>query len=127
MRDGNKDYVPGRLRYVINSIINNRFGNLSESHGMLKSLMEGNDQYCLCWDFESYMNCQGRVDACYLNQSDWIAKSIYSTARCAKFSTDRTINDYAGKIWNAKPLPIPKPNTRPASKVSLISDSSQSK
>ncbi len=68
-------------------------------HAMLKSLMEGNDVYCLCWDFDSYMNCQTKVDECYKNQAEWNRRSILSTARCGKFSTDRTIKEYASKIW----------------------------
>lgn len=99
MKDGFRDYVPGRLKYVINSIISGRFGNLSEAHVMLKALMEGGDTYCLCWDFDSYVSAQGRVDACYKNQEEWISKTILSTARCGKFSADRTIKEYADRIW----------------------------
>jgi len=99
MAEGFRDYVPGRLRYVINQIISGRFGHLPEMHGMLKALMEGNDTYCLCWDFESYMKCQEKVDECYKNPAEWNKRSILSTARCGKFSTDRTINEYAEKVW----------------------------
>lgn len=99
MYEGFRGYVPGRLRYVIDTILSGRFGNLSHMGGMLKGLMEGNDFYCLCWDFDSYMNAQGRVDECYKKPAEWNKKSILSTARCGKFSTDRTIKEYAEKVW----------------------------
>ncbi len=99
MAEGFRGYVPGRLRYVIDQIIGGRFGHLPDMHGMLRALMDGGDAYCLCWDFESYMNCQGKVDECYKNQAEWNSKSMLSTARCGKFSTDRTIKEYASKIW----------------------------
>lgn len=99
MYEGFRDYVPGRLRYVIDTILSKRFGDLSQMTGMLKGLIEGNDYYCLCWDFESYMKAQGRVDECYKNKAEWNKKSILSTSRCGLFSTDRTINEYAEKIW----------------------------
>lgn len=99
MYEGFRDYVPGRLRYVIDKILSNRFGDLSQMTGMLKGLIEGNDYYCLCWDFDSYMDAQRRVDEAYKDQAIWNRMSILSTARSGKFSTDRTINEYATKIW----------------------------
>lgn len=99
MSEGFRDYVPWRLKNVISAILNNRFGNLTEMHGMLKSLVDGGDQYCLCWDFDSYADCQGRVDACYKNQKEWVKKSIISVAHSNKFSTDRTINEYSTIVW----------------------------
>jgi len=99
MYEGFRDYVPGRLRYVIDTILSRRFGDLNQMSGMLKNLMEGNDYYCLCWDFNSYMDAQKRVDECYKDQARWNAMSILSTARSGKFSTDRTIKEYAEKIW----------------------------
>ena len=99
MASGFREYVPGRLRYIIDCIVKGKFGNLTDMHGMLKGLMEGNDSYCLCWDFESYIHCQGKVDECYMNQTEWNRRSILSTARCGKFSTDRTMREYSSKIW----------------------------
>ena len=73
---------------------------------MLNALENGLDQYCLCWDFESYANAQTRVDECYLKPKEWTTKSILSTARSYHFSTDRTIKEYASKIWYSPPLSI---------------------
>jgi starch phosphorylase len=125
MSKGNCEYVPDKLRKVLDSIIGGKFGDLSDMHKMLNDLKEGGDYYCLCWDFESYVEAQTRVDECYKNQQEWNKRSIISTARSGKFSTDRNIREYASKIWlaffvwlltenrNATPMPIPRPATAP--------------
>ena len=99
MYEGKKDYVSGRLKQALNAIYGGRFGNLADMHPMLNALEDGNDRYCVCWDFESYANAQTRVDDCYSRPKEWAMKSILSTARSAKFSTDRTIREYAANVW----------------------------
>lgn len=58
------------------------------------------DTYKLMADFTSYMACQDQVDAVYHNQENWTRKSILNLARIGKFSSDRSIKEYASKIWN---------------------------
>ena len=99
MAEGKKDYVPHSLTQVLNAIYGGMFGNLSHLHDVLKKLTDGNDTYVVCWDWQSYLDCQNRVDECYRNQKEWLAKSIISTACSGKFSTDRTIRQYAEEIW----------------------------
>ena len=99
MAEGKRDYVPPALTKVFNAIFSGCFGNLSDMHEMLKRLTEGADHYILCWDFQSYLEAQIRVDECYKNKKEWFAKSINSIACSGKFSTDRTIKEYATKIW----------------------------
>ncbi len=106
MAEGYLEYVPAAMKRVLDAIFEGQFGDLSDMHVMLKELIEGKDTYCLCWDFNSYLACQSRVDECYRKPAEWNYRSILSTARCAKFSTDRTIKDYASKIWY--PLVMPK-------------------
>ena len=99
MLEGKRDYVPQCLNNVFNALFSGRFGNLSEMHEMLGKLKDGQDPYIVCWDFQSYVDCQGRVDECYRNQKEWIARSIKSTAFSGKVFTDRTIKEYADLIW----------------------------
>ena len=99
MAEGKRDYVPPALTKVFNAIFSGRFGNLSDMHEMLRRLTEGADFYVVCWDFQSYLDAQTRVDECYKNQKEWLAKAVLSIAGSVKFSTDRTINEYATKIW----------------------------
>ena len=99
MAEGKRDYVPASLKKVFDAIFSGRFGNLKDMHEMLGRLMDGGDHYVLCWDFESYLDAQRRADECYKNPKQWFAKSIASVACCGKFSTDRTIKEYAEIIW----------------------------
>ncbi|MBF0484285.1 MAG: glycogen/starch/alpha-glucan phosphorylase [Candidatus Omnitrophica bacterium] len=58
-----------------------------------------NDNYLLCADFESYIKMQDNVSKQYQDKDAWIAKSISNVARSGKFSSDRTISEYAKEIW----------------------------
>lgn len=99
MAEGKRDYVPPALKNVFNAIFSGRFGNLGEMHEMLKRLMDGGDYYIVCWDFQSYMESQGKVDECYKKKNEWLGKAITSIACSGKFSTDRTIKEYSSEVW----------------------------
>ncbi len=64
------------------------------------------DEYMLCADYQSYIDCQKRVEQAYRNQELWTTMSILNVARIGYFSSDRSIHEYAEKIWNVKPVPI---------------------
>ncbi|MFH0989126.1 MAG: glycogen/starch/alpha-glucan phosphorylase [bacterium] len=64
------------------------------------------DVFFLLADFEAYMECQGRVDKAYRDQEHWTKMSILNVARMGKFSSDRSIRDYAEKIWKVQPVKI---------------------
>jgi starch phosphorylase len=69
-------------------------------------LLKQGDQYMLLADYSSYIKCQEEVGRTYQEQAVWTKKSILNAANMGKFSSDRTIRQYAEEIWNAKPVPI---------------------
>jgi starch phosphorylase len=70
------------------------------------SLLYQGDNYMLFADYESYINCQQRVSDTYRDRNKWVKMSILNTANIGKFSTDRTISEYAKDIWGVKPVTI---------------------
>jgi starch phosphorylase len=67
------------------------------------SLLRGGDPFMVLADFRSYCECQARVDASFRDQRRWAKMAILNTARVGKFSSDRTIREYARDIWKLKP------------------------
>jgi starch phosphorylase len=62
------------------------------------------DQWLTIADFRSYVDAQAKVNAAYSNQDEWNRMSIINTATSGKFSSDRTINEYATEIWGIEPV-----------------------
>jgi len=61
------------------------------------------DNYMHLADFASYMKSQEEVNKLYLNRDEWCRKTIINTSGVGKFSSDRTISEYAREIWNVSP------------------------
>lgn len=62
------------------------------------------DRYLLLADYESYIETQEAVSTLYLDEEEWTKRAILNVANMAKFSSDRTIAQYADEIWDIKPL-----------------------
>lgn len=70
------------------------------------------DNYLLFADYASYIACQEDVDKLYLQPNEWARVSILNTAGMGKFSSDRTINEYAREIWGIAPETISRHSRR---------------
>ena len=93
------------LREVINLLSNGLLSNGDSS--LFKPLVDSllhHDEYMLLADYRSYIECQDKVNAAYRNQQQWTRMSILNVARIGGFSSDRSIREYAEKIWHVKPL-----------------------
>lgn len=62
-----------------------------------------------CADSEGVECLQARVHEVYKDKARWTRMSIMSTAGSGKFSSDRTIKEYADDIWKVQPCPVPAP------------------
>jgi glycogen phosphorylase len=65
------------------------------------------DPYLCLADFKSYCETQEKVSAAYQDKARWAKMAVLNTARVGKFSSDRTILEYAKDIWHLQPVPIP--------------------
>jgi len=68
---------------------------------LVDMLTVGGDHYLLTADYPRYMAAQERVDQTYRDPIDWTRKAILNVARMGKFSSDRTVAEYAREIWDA--------------------------
>jgi starch phosphorylase len=71
-----------------------------------QSLLGGGDPFMVLADYRSYVECHARVDAAYRKTSEWARMAILNTARMGKFSSDRTIREYAKQIWSLPSVPV---------------------
>ena len=77
---------PGRYQAIVDNLLNN------------------GDNYLLMADYASYIATQDEVGKIYQNQEEWSRRAILNVARMAKFSSDRTITEYANNIWHVKSM-----------------------
>jgi starch phosphorylase len=71
---------PGRFRPLVDELLNR-------------------DHYMLLADFDAYLDAQARVDAAWRMPDEWTRMSILNVARCGRFSSDRSVREYAERIW----------------------------
>jgi len=71
---------------------------------LVQSLLD-HDPYLLLADFASYAECQQRVEQAFVDEEGWTRMAILNVARMGKFSSDRTIREYAEQIWKAQSVP----------------------
>ncbi len=64
------------------------------------------DEYFVLEDYADYQRAQLAVDCAYRDQEKWAKMAIYNTAKSGKFSSDRTIREYAREIWTLPPVSI---------------------
>jgi starch phosphorylase len=70
------------------------------------ALLTHGDYYMHLADLKSYLEADGRLCQLYADSSAWARKAILNIAGSGKFSSDRTIAEYAKDIWNVKPCPV---------------------
>jgi len=100
------------VRNVMNMLIN---GTLDEDRELFRDIynsllngINGNrpDEYFVLKDFAAYAEAQDRIDKAYKDKKHWAKMAILNTANSGKFSSDRTIQEYADDIWDLKPVHI---------------------
>ena len=96
------------IRRVLDAIKNNFF-NLDQPglyQPIWDTLLVHGDRYLVLADFDAYVECQAAVSRAFEDKARWAKMCIMNVANSGKFSTDRTIAQYAEEIWDIRPCPI---------------------
>jgi starch phosphorylase len=96
-----------KLELVLQAIRGGRFGDYQTFAPLFETLTNGGDYYLISADFASYLEAQARVDAAFKDHRRWAQMSVTAAARMGKFSSDRSIREYAEQIWHTKPCIVP--------------------
>ncbi len=94
-----------RIRRIMDALSSNMFS--PGEPGIFKPIFQNimtSDYYLLLADVGSYINTQAKVGKDFLNKASWGKKAILNVAHSGKFSSDRTIAEYAKDIWDVKPV-----------------------
>ena len=81
------------FRDIYNSLLNNDGGRRADTYFILK-------------DFRSYAEAQRKIDERYRDTNGWAKTVMTNTAKAGKFSSDRTIEEYATEIWHLTKTPV---------------------
>jgi starch phosphorylase len=96
------------LRKVLDMIAEGEFSpeNRDLFKPIIDNLLNQGDRYMLLADYASYVNCQDEVGKLYCDSDEWARRAILNTAGMGKFSSDRTIAEYARDIWDVKTFTV---------------------
>jgi len=96
------------LRLSLDWLTSDAFtGNANEFKPLRDSLLHHGDPFLVMADYDSYSAAQAKVGLAYQNVPEWTRKAILNTARVGKFSSDRTILEYAEKVWKLPQVAVP--------------------
>lgn len=92
------------LERVVQSIQTGKYGLPGIFEPLLSTLVK--DFYLVHTDFGEYLSTIDKVDVAFSDRNSWAEKSITCAAHMAKFSSDRSIREYAERIWGIVPHPV---------------------
>ncbi|MGE3507655.1 MAG: glycogen/starch/alpha-glucan phosphorylase [Vicinamibacterales bacterium] len=94
------------LQRALDMIANGYFSPAEPSRfrQVFDRLTRDGDHFLLLADYASYIACQDQVDAVYARRDEWARQALHNVAGMGHFSSDRTVADYARRVWNAVPV-----------------------
>jgi starch phosphorylase len=101
-----------RVKRIMDAFDSNLFSPKEPGrfHWIVESLLDHGDVYCHLADLAAYMDAQHQVDAVFRQPGSWASKAILNVARIGRFSSDRTVAEYAKDIWGIAGVPGPGGN-----------------
>ena len=99
------DELKAVLDWLSSDFFSPKAGNVLED--LPKSLLEWGDPFFVLADYRAYLEAQEKAGSTYLDRTKWASMAIRNVAGSGKFSSDRTIGEYASDIWKLPPLKVP--------------------
>jgi len=106
------------VRKVLTQLINGTFHEDTEIFRDIYDSLIKEDVYFTLKDFDSYCEAHRKVDAAYRDEKGWAKMAMLNTACAGKFSSDRTIEQYAKEIWELEKVKVTMPKAAPKKKTS---------
>ena len=100
------------IRAVLTQLVDGTYSpeNIEEFRDIYNSLLDGQggrpDMYFILKDFRSYAEAQKRVSEAYQDKERWAKMAMLNVAKCGKFSSDRTIEEYVEDIWKLEKVKV---------------------
>lgn len=95
-----------RLKTILDQLVNGFFPVRQDEFLIIyDSLLRHNDEYFVLKDFNSYVKAQEKIDRLYRDKGKWSEMSIMNIGSSGIFSSDRTIYEYASRVWNVRLFP----------------------
>ena len=91
------------VRFVLDLLTDGTFGNFQS---LRDYLLQGNDEFFILKDFNAYIDAHNEIYARYSDKMSWLRSAAINIANSARFSSDRTIDEYADEIWHIEPCKI---------------------
>eukprot|EP00768_Dysnectes_brevis_P003427 gnl/Dysnectes_brevis/2450_a2920_1653.p1 GENE.gnl/Dysnectes_brevis/2450_a2920_1653~~gnl/Dysnectes_brevis/2450_a2920_1653.p1 ORF type:complete len:882 (-),score=397.14 gnl/Dysnectes_brevis/2450_a2920_1653:80-2725(-) len=102
---GHREDICPELIAVLDTIDGGLFGHQELFLPLTGQIRSGSDFYLVAHDFPSYVECSLALGDAYLQKDEWARQMLFCITRMAYFSSDRSIMDYANKVWDVKPVP----------------------
>lgn len=92
-----------RVRLVLNQLVDGSFGDF---RSLYDYLLRDNDEFFILKDFDAYAEAHKEIMRRYADRTGWLRSAAMNIANSGRFSSDRTIDEYANEIWKIKPVII---------------------
>ncbi|MCR5834597.1 MAG: glycogen/starch/alpha-glucan phosphorylase [Selenomonadaceae bacterium] len=98
------EYVGSQnVQTAVNKLTDGTYGDF---HSLRDYLIHGNDEFFILKDLDAYIDAHNEIYARYADRMGWLRSAAMNIANSGRFSSDRTIDEYASEIWHITPCKI---------------------